>query len=500
MTSRKSAPVLVWLRQDLRLADNPALAHAAAHASETGAGIIVLYVLDQMQAWPMGGASLWWLHHSLAALDAELRRQHGFGLTLRRGAAAEILPGLAAACGAQAVYWNRCYEPAAIARDTAVKAALKQAGIQAESHNAALLYEPWTVRTQSGGWFKVYSPFWRACRALGDPPAPVPASQPGSLRGQSGIASDALNDWRLLPTRPDWAGGLRNSWVPGSQGAQSLLTSFIDQGLNGYAEQRDRPDLPATSRLSPHLHFGEIGPRQIWHALRFAADAGNPVLARHVEKFLSELGWREFAHHLLFHCPDLPEQNFRADFDAFPWHDDAEALRRWQRGQTGYPIVDAGMRELWQTGWMHNRVRMIVASFLVKHLSQHWRQGEAWFWDTLVDADLANNATSWQWVAGSGADAAPYFRIFNPILQGEKFDPAGDYVRRWVPALRSMPARFIHKPWTAPALVLREAGLVLGGNYPAPMVDHDAARAAALAAFASLRDKGNGTGKSRGAA
>ncbi len=482
-SSPAPAPVVVWFRQDLRLADNPALNAAAAH----GAPVIALYVLDDSLAWKPGAASRWWLHQALNALDGDLRRQYGFGLTLRRGRAADLVPQLATQTGAQAVFWNRCYEPAAIERDAKIKAVLKQAGIVAESHNASLLYEPWTVKTQSGGWFKVYSPFWRACRALGEPPSPLPA--PKQMHGHAGLESDMLANWHLLPTKPDWAGGLRNTWVPGSLGVESMLANFIDQGLNGYAEQRDRPDMPATSRLSPHLHFGEIGPRQIWHAVRFALDAGPPSLARHGEKFLAELGWREFAHHLLFHCPSLPEQNFRSDFDAFPWHDDAAALKRWQRGQTGYPIVDAGMRELWHTGWMHNRVRMIVASFLVKHLRQHWRQGEAWFWDTLVDADLANNAASWQWVAGSGADAAPYFRIFNPMLQGERFDPEGDYVRAWVPELKAVPARFIHKPWQAPALVLREAGVSLGGNYPAPMVDHDAARISALAAFATLRDK-----------
>ncbi len=496
------APVLVWFRQDLRLADNPALAAAAA----SDAPVVALYVLDDSLEWNQGGASRWWLHHSLSALDGELQRLYGFGLTLRRGKASNVVPTLAAELQAQAVHWNRCYEPAAITRDAGIKAALKRDGIVAESHNAALLYEPWTVKTQTGGWFKVYSPFWRACRALGDPPPPLPV--PAKLAGHLAVKSDSLQQWQLLPTKPDWAGGLRDCWVPGSMGAETLLAEFLDQGLTGYAENRDRPDLPATSRLSPHLHFGEIGPRQIWHATRFAADAGGATLGRHAEKFLSEIGWREFAHHLLYHFPDLPQRNFRADFDSFPWAEDSDALRRWQQGRTGYPIVDAGMRELWHTGWMHNRVRMIVASFLVKHLRQPWTAGEAWFWDTLVDADLANNAASWQWVAGSGADAAPYFRIFNPILQGERFDPDGAYVKHWVPELKAVPARFIHKPWDASAAILREAGVELGRTYPAPMVDHDAARALALAAFASLRDKDNnetgseaaGTKRARGAA
>ncbi len=474
---------LMWFRQDLRLADNPALAAAASG----GLPVMALYILDDSLPWAMGGASRWWLHHSLAALDAELRRQYGFGLTLRRGKAETLLPALAAECGAVAVHWNRCYEPAAIARDTAIKAALKQQGITAGSHNAALLYEPWTVQTQGGSWFKVYSAFWRACSALGDPQPPIPA--PKSMKGITGIASDTLESWALLPGKPDWAGGLRDTWVPGSLGAETLLGNFLDHALDGYAEQRDVPASAGTSRLSPHLHFGEIGPRQVWQAVRLAVDSGPTTAGKHAEKYLSELGWREFSHHLLYHFPELPRQNFRADFDAFPWNRDDAALQRWQRGQTGYPIVDAGMRELWHTGWMHNRVRMVVASFLVKHLRQHWREGEAWFWDTLVDADLANNAASWQWVAGSGADAAPYFRIFNPMLQGERFDPEGEYVRRWVPELKTMPARFIHKPWTAPASVLHEAGVKLGTSYPLPMVDHDAARALALTAFSSLRSQ-----------
>ncbi len=483
--SKQVAPpgggALVWFRQDLRLADNPALCAAAA----SGRPVVALYVLDDTLPWSMGGASRWWLHHSLNALDAELRRQYGFGLTLRRGRAETILPAIVEEIGAEAVHWNRCYEPAAIARDTAIKAALKAIGVDAASHNAALLYEPWTVQTQGGSWFKVYSPFWRACRALGDPPTPLPV--PKQMTGVSGIASDKLETWGLLPSKPDWAGGMRDNWVPGSLGAETLLTTFLGHALNGYAEQRDRPDMTGTSRLSPHLHFGEIGPRQVWHAVQLAMQSGKASIAKHGEKYLSELGWREFSHHLLYHFPALPQQNFRADFDDFPWDHDEAALKRWQRGQTGYPIVDAGMRELWHTGWMHNRVRMVVASFLVKHLRQHWHQGEAWFWDTLVDADLANNAASWQWVAGSGADAAPYFRIFNPILQGERFDPEGDYVRRWVPELLALPARFIHKPWEAPALVLREAGVTLGATYPMPMVEHDKARALALAAFSALR-------------
>jgi len=479
-----SRPLILWFRQDLRLNDNPALSAAAA----SGRPVIALYVLDTaMRDWAMGGASRWWLHHSLDQLGAALRQRYGIALLLRRGDPEAVVTALAQETDARAVHWNRCYEPAAVARDTRLKAALQESGIETGSHNAALLFEPWQVKTQAGGWFKVFSPFWRACRALPEPATPPRAPQTLTpwLRP---LASDALTDWGLLPHRPDWAGGLREAWTPGEAGAAARLQDFLDEALTSYAQGRDRPDRAATSKLSPHLHFGEISPRQIWHAIRMKVDTGGLTVGSNAEKFLAELGWREFSYHLLYHFPALPQRSFRDDFEAFPWDNRPRLLQAWQQGRTGYPIVDAGMRELWHTGWMHNRVRMIVASFLVKHLRQDWRQGAAWFWDTLVDADLANNAASWQWVAGSGADAAPYFRIFNPILQGEKFDSRGDYVRRWVPEIAALPDKYIHKPWLAPDKVLAESGLRLGRDYPAPLVDHDGARKAALAAFASLRD------------
>lgn len=479
MVPSSSGPAIVWFRQDLRLNDNPAFSAAAAGATP----VIALYILDTTtQDWAMGGASRWWLHHSLDKLGAALLQRYGIPLILRRGDPARILPQLANETGARRVYWNRCYEPAAVARDTALKTALKQDGIAVETQNAALLFEPWTVQTQAGGWFKVFTPFWRACRALPAPAAPKRAPQV-AIHWPNPLDSDALSDWALLPQTPDWAGGLRETWNPGEAGAAERLRDFLDEALASYARGRDHPDRTVTSRLSPHLHFGEIGPRQIWRAVQMTQDAGG-----NADKFFAELGWREFSTHLLYHFPDLPHRSFRGDFDAFPWDNDDGLLRAWQQGRTGYPIVDAGMRELWHTGWMHNRVRMIVASFLVKHLRQDWRRGAAWFWDTLVDADLANNAASWQWVAGSGADAAPYFRIFNPTLQGEKFDSHGAYVRRWVPELAGLPDKYIHKPWAAPDRLLAAAGLRLGRDYPLPLVDHDGARKAALAAFASLRD------------
>ena len=469
-------PILVWFRQDLRLADNPALRAAA----EDGAPVVAAYVLDDegAGAWKRGGASRWWLHHSLASLGRDLSAL-GASLVLRVGPAARELDALLEETGASAVYWNRCYEPATRTRDEAIKSSLQARGVEARSFNASLLFEPWTIATQSGGPFKVYSPFARACRAAPAPAAPLAVSgrlaRPAAMPG--GLPLEAL---ALLPVAPDWAGGLRASWTPGEAGAQARLATFLAGPIAGYKEERNRPDIEATSRLSPHLHFGEISPRQLWHAAKLR-EGGGP------DHFVSELLWREFAYHLLHHFPHLPERNWRDDFDAFPWAEDKAGLAAWRRGRTGYPIVDAGMRELWTTGWMHNRVRMIAASFLVKDLLVHWRQGEDWFWDTLVDADLANNAASWQWVAGCGADAAPYFRVFNPVLQGEKFDPAGDYVRRFVPELAKLPAKFIHRPWEADDATLRAAGVDLGRSYPKRIVDHGVARDRALAAFSNLR-------------
>jgi len=469
----------MWFRQDLRLADNPALTAAAAD----GRPVVALHVLDETLPWAPGAATLWWLHHSLAALGAALA-ERGVPLILRRGPAARIVPEVAKALGAGLVAWNRTYEPAAIARDTEVKQCLTEHGIAVDSRNGALLVEPWTVKTGQGGPFRVFTPFWRAVRAGGRPRAALPV--PALTGHRTQIGGDDLADWHLLPTRPDWAGGLREAWQPGEAGAAARLVDFVNHGLGRYAGGRDRPDQAVTSRLSPHLHFGEISPVQVWHAAQAGADAQRHG-AGNFDKLASELGWREFAHHLLFHFPTLPDHNYRADFDHFPWRRDAKALRSWQQGRTGYPLVDAGMRELWATGFIHNRVRMVVASFLIKHLLLDWRAGEAWFWDTLVDADLANNAASWQWVAGCGADAAPYFRIFNPVLQGEKFDPLGSYVRQWVPEVAGMPDRYVHRPWEAPDGVLNEAGVTLGRTYPKPMINHDTARKRALQAFAELK-------------
>jgi deoxyribodipyrimidine photo-lyase len=459
---------IVWFRNDLRLSDNPALIKAL----EAGRAVVPVFVLDEETEGfrRRGAASRWWLHHSLHALDASLRRL-GSRLLLRRGPAVKVLTGLAAECDAEAVFWNRVYDQASRERDAGLKKSLSGQGVAVESFKANLLFEPWEVTTQNGGAFKVFTPFWRACRALSPPVAPLPS--PKSLPApKSWPGGEPLASWRLLPSSPDWAGGIRAAWTPGEDGAKQRLTRFLDDALEAYRDARDFPAVEGTSRLSPHLAFGEVSPRQIW---RVAMTRGASAAT---EKFLSEVGWREFAYHLVFHNGDLAERNFRREFDSFPWAAPDDTLAAWQRGRTGYPIVDAGMRELWTTGWMHNRVRMIAASFLTKDLLIDWRRGERWFWDTLVDADPANNATGWQWVAGCGADAAPYFRVFNPILQGEKFDPEGDYVRRWVPELSHLPNDAIHRPWTAgvPADV-----------YPARIVGHGAARDRALAAFQTIK-------------
>jgi len=466
--------MIVWFRRDLRIADNPAL-HAAARS---GRPIVPLYILDDSGPWTLGGASRWWLHESLHALNAELTAL-GAPLILRRGGAEKVLADVGAATQAAGVMWNRVYEPATIARDKLIKAGLQKKGLAPESFNGALLFEPWDLLTQSATPFKVFTPFCRA--ALKSPPPRAPLPAPTALRPCAAqIDSDPLASWKLLPTKPDWAHGLRQTWRAGERAAAAQFDAFGDV-VAAYVKARDTMSVRGTSRLSPHLAFGEISPHQIWHrAGRWEPGSG-------ITGFLRQLIWREFSAHLLYHFPHLPETPLRKDFTEFPWRHDGETLRAWQMGRTGYPIVDAGMRELWHTGWMHNRVRMVAASFLVKHLLLNWRAGEEWFWDTLVDADLANNAANWQWVAGCGTDAAPYFRVFNPVLQGEKFDRDGAYVRRWVPELRVLPDLWLHKPWEAPKAKLQAAGVELGKAYPLPIVDHKAARSRALVAFAQMR-------------
>jgi deoxyribodipyrimidine photo-lyase len=474
-----SETALLWYRLDLRLADNPALQAALGH----GGPVVPVFIWspEEEGRWRPGSASRWWLHQSLARLETSLR-QRGSRLIIRRGPALVALRSLLDETGATAVYWNRRYEPAVVARDRDLKTALRTDGRRAESFNGSLLFEPRSVRTQEDGPYRVFSPFWKACLACPhpDPPRPAPGEITGPERWPATLHPDELG----LEPPDDRARGLRSSWRPGEAGAADQLSRFLE-GLEGYTTNRDRPDMVGTSRLAPHLHFGEVSARQIWSAVS-GTRQGRTAAA---QSFLRELGWREFAHHLLWHFPNMPEQPHRERFADFPWETDAEGLRRWQRGRTGYPIVDAGMHELWQTGWMHNRARMITASFLVKHLLVSWRDGASWFWDTLVDADLANNTLGWQWTAGCGADAAPYFRIFNPVSQGERFDPEGDYVRRWVPELGALPRAWVHRPWEAPAHVLAAAGVAPGRDYPRPVVAHREARARALGALELVKHR-----------
>ncbi|MBA1157504.1 cryptochrome/photolyase family protein [Microvirga mediterraneensis] len=484
MSTDSHTPVLVWFRDDHRLADNPALAAAAA----TGSQVLCFVVLDDSgDVRPLGGAARWWLHGSLKALGESLERV-GSRLALFRGPALSVVERIAKESGASAIFWNRRYGAAEIALDTAIKKRLTDGGLKAHSFNGRLLHEPWDIVNQAGRPFQVFTPYLRAVTARRQTaPLPAPKRILGGAWPTSLSASMVpLEELDLEPSSPDWAGGLREAWTPGEQAARAGFRDFLSTGLEGYAENRDRPSISGTSRLSPHLRFGEISPRQVWHAVTTRV-AEHPGLARDTEKYLSEIVWRDFSHQLLHFHPHLPVRPHSSRFDAFPWIEAPRTLKAWQRGRTGYPIVDAGMRQLWRTGWMHNRVRMITASFLVKHLLTDWREGEAWFWDTLVDADPANNAFSWQWVAGSGPDSAPFHRIFNPVTQGEKFDPAGDYIRAFVPELASLPSAFIHRPWDAPPAVLRAAGIRLGETYPDPVVPHGPARERALQAFRSLR-------------
>lgn len=470
-----SAPSIVWFRQDLRRSDNPALS-----AAEKAEGpVLSVYILDDENAgdWRYGAASRVWLHHSLTALNKSL----GGHLYIAKGKADEILPKLAKKIGAQGVYWNRCYEPWRIARDKKIKESLADLDIDAHSFNGSLLWEPWEIKKNDGTPYKVFTPFYRkGCLSAPPPREPLPA--PARITYAAAPDSLSVDDLDLLPPKsePRWDKPMIDHWTISEDGAQSRLHDFIDDGLKGYKEGRNVPAQDNVSRLSPYLRFGEISPNQAWYAVRHAGE-------RHhwhtdVDTFCSELGWREFSYSLLYHNPKLKWENLQPRFNDFPWKtQDSNNLHAWQRGQTGYPIVDAAMRELWQTGYMHNRCRMIVGSFLVKNLLIHWHRGEEWFWDCLFDADAANNSASWQWIAGCGADAAPYFRVFNPVLQGEKFDPDGTYVREFIPELKDMPDKYLHKPWTAPKDIREQF------DYPAPIVDLGESRDRALEAFKQTR-------------
>ncbi len=467
---------IVWLRTDLRIRDNAAL----ITASRQGAIVpVYIHAPEEEGHWAIGAASTVWLHHSLQELASALK-EHGVDLILRTGSTIDNLIDIASKVSARKLFFNRRYEPWARELESKLVNRLKQEGIEVEQFDSNLLFRPESILNKQGNPYKVFTPFLKSL-----PGVALPLTQPKQLAGSDQrIESAPLDELKLLP-RINWTKGILEAWQPGEAGAQTHLRKFCKEAVEHYGEGRDRPDKTLVSRLSPYLHFGEISPRVIWHTVHnhcLSAKGTNDG-----DNFLRQLCWREFAYHLLFHFPETSDHPLRTDFNHFPWIRNESSLKAWQRGNTGYPLVDAGMRELWHTGWMHNRVRMVVASFLVKHLLISWKDGAEWFWDTLVDADLANNTLGWQWVAGCGADAAPYFRIFNPVTQGQKFDPDGLYVRRWVPEIAKLPTKWLHSPWTAPKEELIKAGIQLGGSYPEPIVDHSEARQRALAALATLK-------------
>ncbi len=471
-TNDGQALTVMWFRQDLRLRDNPALSAAAAAGA-----VLPVYVLDDENAgeWKLGGASRWWLHHSLKRLNESL---HG-KLWVLQGDAGRELARLCHSLPVNEVVWNRCYEPWRRQQDEQVAAALGEAGIETESFNGSLLWEPWECGKKDGTPYNVFTPFYHNLLNSTWPNEPAPKPR-DLILAECSQPLDRIEKLALKPQIP-WDAGLEAHWTPGEAAARKQLQDFLGRNVEVYRTKRDLPAEPAVSSLSPYLHFGEISPGQVWRETHAAA-AGDGANA-----YIRQLCWREFSYHLLYHYPHMIDQDLKSVLEGFPWRDEPEPLRCWQHGNTGVPLVDAGMRELWKTGTMHNRVRMIAASFLTKNLLIHWRRGAEWFWDCLVDADLANNSFGWQWVAGCGADAAPYFRIFNPVLQSRKYDPEGEYLRRWLPELSHLPNRHIHAPWEAGAEVLRQAGVSLGSNYPAPIVDLRASRERALAAWRTLR-------------
>lgn len=471
--------VVFWFRQDLRLSDNPGLINAAKNGA-----VIPIYIYDDgLDSKNQNGAACnWWLHHSLASLNNSLDNK----LSIFKGNPEDVIQYLIDTYEITGVYWNRCYEPWRIEQDTKIKKSLQQQEIDVQSSNGSLLWEPWQVLKNDDTPYKVFTPYYRK-GCLNQPEPREPLSKPRNLKLERVTKKEkylsSLKNLQLIP-KINWYHQMEDTWDIGEAAASKALNKFLKNGINDYKEGRNFPAKKSVSRLSPHLHHGEISPNQVWYAARTSQHVRSDVS---LDCFLSELGWREFSYYLLYHFPDLPVKNFQAKFDKFPWRKSKKLLAAWEKGQTGYPIVDAGMRELWQTGYMHNRVRMIVGSFLVKNLLLHWHQGEAWFWDCLVDADLASNSSSWQWVAGSGADAAPYFRIFNPITQGEKFDPDGEYTKKFVPELANLSNKYLFRPWEAPVAELERAGIVLGKTYPTPIVDVKESRQQALDAFAQCK-------------
>jgi deoxyribodipyrimidine photo-lyase len=472
---------LAWFRRDLRLANNAALMHAL----KTATRVVPVYIHapEEDGDWEPGAASRWWLHHSLAALIESLA-QRGSRLVIRHGPSLDALRELIRDTGANSVCFNRLYEPARLGNDHDIEQALSVDGVEVFCGTGHLLAEPWAIHSRSGTPYRVYTPYARSVRATLTLPAPQPAPRALPL-SPARLKSLPLKALGLLP-RIRWDAGLAHCWQPGEDGAARRLRRLASL-MPDYARARDVPGVEGTTRLAPHLHFGEVSPRQVWRAITQAASRQTAGILRGAEMLERELLWREFAYHVLYHFPHTPDAPFNLRFAAFPWQSAPKLLAAWQRGRTGIPIVDAGMRELWATGSMHNRVRMITASFLTKHLGADWRDGARWFWDTLVDADLANNTLNWQWVAGCGADAAPYFRIFNPVLQSRKFDAQGIYLRRWLPELASLPPRHIHEPWRAPETVLKQAKIQLGADYPTPALDLGTAREQALARYRAGR-------------
>ncbi|MEM9263476.1 MAG: deoxyribodipyrimidine photo-lyase [Pseudomonadota bacterium] len=476
-----NSPAIVWLRNDLRLTDNPALAAAVA----TGMPLLIVYILEEEGPYARGSAARWWLDESLRSLSSNIEKRGG-RLTLRRGPATRELLSLVDETKSAHVFWNRRYDPVGIKIDTDLKSKLSEQSVDVSSFNGSVLREPWELKTGSGNFYKVYTPFWKSLQSVG-PGRPQPEKAPKKLLApKTAPASDSLDAWALKPTGPNWASRIPDIWQPGEKGAQKRLDGFLEAAASRYDEDRNAPGIEGTSRLSPHLSFGELSPNQVWQATQTLLSSGS-IRQDGAMTFLSEIAWRDFAYNLLYHYPSIVDAPIKAEFSKFPWRDDDEAFERWTSGQTGVPIVDAGMRQLWQTGWMHNRVRMIVASYLTKNLMIDWRRGERWFWDCLVDADPASNTASWQWVAGSGADAAPYFRIFNPVTQSEKFDASGDYIREYVPELVGFEGKAIHNPAGAKPAAIELAGISLGTDYPEPLVDLSASRKRALAAYDHIR-------------
>jgi len=482
-----AAPIIVWFRADLRLHDHAALSAAAA----TGAPLIPVYVLDDETPgrWARGGASCWWLHESLKSLDADLRKL-GSRLILARGPALDVLCDLVRETDAGAIFWSRGYEPWAIKLERKLHGLLEKTGVRCRRFSGSLLFEPEDIKQASSEPYRVFASFHTAC--LNEAPAGEALKAPAALaRVPDGVGSDALDAWNLQPTKPDWAGGISAAWTPGEDGATTKLGALIRSNLKDYGRTRLRLDKDGTTRLSPHMHFGEVSPRQLWNVIHASPRTKGGELGAGAQSLRHELLWREYCHHLLFHLSHLTTSPLRHEFAKFPWREDDKNLLAWSEGRTGYPIIDAGMRELLTTGWMHNRVRIIVGSFLVKHLLISWQSGAKLFWDTLVDADLASNSVNWQKVAGCGADALPFSRIFNPVLQGRKFDPEGKYVKSWVPELKKLPASKIHEPWRSSDIALAKAGITLGETYPEPIIKLSEGRERALAVYGKIATRDN---------